>query len=127
MSENVRSGRKLSSKQLRALEILLDGGTQNDTAQEIGVSTRTLRRWLNEDPEFRAELNELSRTTIAAASLRLIGVLESSINSLSSICSNESIPASIRVKAARATLSYALKYLETINFEQRLTDLESRR
>lgn len=124
MSENVRSSRKLSSKQLRALELLLEGGTQSDTAEAIGVSPRTLRRWISEDPEFQAELKDLSRSALAAASLSLVGSMDSAIASLKNITSNESNPASIRVRAADITLAYALKYIEVMDIEQRLTELE---
>ena len=46
--------RQLNQKQLNAIELLLQGGTDSEVAEAVGVSRQTVNEWKNHDPNFVA-------------------------------------------------------------------------
>jgi hypothetical protein len=57
MTDNVADLSPLRPAQVRALALLAAGSTPADTARTCRVSRRTLSRWVNHDPRFRAALD----------------------------------------------------------------------
>ena len=51
----------LKQKQLRAIELLVNGNTAEAVAREVHVDRVTIQRWKNET-EFHSELNAQTRT-----------------------------------------------------------------
>ena len=51
-------GINLSVEQLNAIEILVQGKTDQETALAVGVVRETVTRWRNDNPYFAAELNK---------------------------------------------------------------------
>ena len=51
-------GSNLSVEQLNAIDILVQGKTDQETAQSVGVARETVTRWRNDNPYFAAELNK---------------------------------------------------------------------
>ena len=51
-------GDKLSVEQLNAIDVLVLGKTDQETAKAVGVARETVNRWRNENPYFAAELNK---------------------------------------------------------------------
>jgi len=51
-------GAKLSVEQLNAIDVLVLGKTDQETAKAVGVARETVNRWRNENPYFSAELNK---------------------------------------------------------------------
>jgi hypothetical protein len=51
-------GRNLSVEQLNAIDILVQGKTDQETALAVGVARETVTRWRNDNPYFAAELNK---------------------------------------------------------------------
>lgn len=109
---------------MRAIETLLREPTTRAAAATAGVSEKTLWRWLS-DPAFarayreaRSRLLESTLTTLQAASVEAVKVLQEVMNGY------EVQPAA-RVSAARAVLDFALKGREQIELEERLRALES--
>ena len=49
---------KLSVEQLNAIDILVLGKTDQETAKTVGVARETVNRWRNDNPYFAAELNK---------------------------------------------------------------------
>ncbi len=49
---------KLSVEQLNAIDVLVLGKTDQETAKAVGVARETVNRWKNENPYFAAELNK---------------------------------------------------------------------
>ena len=49
---------KLSVEQLNAIDVLVQGKTDQETAQAVGVTRETVNRWRNDNPHFAAELNK---------------------------------------------------------------------
>ena len=52
---------KLSVEQLNAIDILVQGRTDQETAETIGVARETVTRWRNDNPHFAAQLNRQRR------------------------------------------------------------------
>jgi hypothetical protein len=48
---------RLSARQLKAIEVLVAGGTQEDAGAAAGVDRVSVNRWKNHHPGFQAELN----------------------------------------------------------------------
>jgi hypothetical protein len=51
-------GTNLSVEQLNAIDILVQGKTDQETARSVGVARETVTRWRNDNPYFAAELNK---------------------------------------------------------------------
>ena len=54
-------GSSLSVEQLNAIDILVNGKTDQETALAVGVARETVTRWRNDNPYFAAELNKLRK------------------------------------------------------------------
>ena len=51
----------LSVEQLNAIDVLVQGRTDQQTAETVGVARETVTRWRNDIPHFTAELNRQRR------------------------------------------------------------------
>ena len=51
----------MSVEQLNAIDILVNGKTDQETALAVGVARETVTRWRNDNPHFAAELNKLRK------------------------------------------------------------------
>lgn len=49
---------KLNDKQLKAINFILSGLTDQETADKVGVSRETVNTWKNKNYNFKAELNK---------------------------------------------------------------------
>src|SRR5688572_9818057 len=77
-----RPARRHGGKE-RALIALAQGKSYAEAANEAGVVYRTITRWMNEDPTFRLELDDLRRrvvrlteASLAAAAVAVVATLE---------------------------------------------------
>ena len=50
-------GSRLSVEQLNAIDVLVQGRTDKETAETVGVARETVTRWRNDNPHFAAQLN----------------------------------------------------------------------
>ena len=57
-SSQESQGGNLSVEQLNAIDILVNGKTDQETALAVGVVRETVTRWRNDNPYFTAELNK---------------------------------------------------------------------
>ena len=60
-SSQMSAGSRLSVEQLNAIDVLVQGQTDQETAEVVGVARETVTRWRNADPHFTAELNKQRR------------------------------------------------------------------
>jgi len=51
------NSRQLSEKQLTSIPHILIGKSDEEVANEVGVTRQTVNNWRNHDPDFIAELN----------------------------------------------------------------------
>jgi len=63
--------RHLSAKQTRAVESIIRGATDAETARTAGVARQTVNEWRNWNPTFQAELNRRRKEQWHAATERL--------------------------------------------------------
>ena len=54
-------GSRLSVEQLNAIDVLVQGKTDQETADTVGVARETVTRWRNDNPHFAAQLNRQRR------------------------------------------------------------------
>ena len=116
----------LTSKQSAAITALLEGQTQGGAATAAGVTKRTVQRWLN-DPAFSAALRDGSDGAIRAASARLAALTEHAIGAIAATMAQPAQPgAGVKLRAADALLTQALKIREHADVLERLAALEAR-
>lgn len=116
---------KLTSKQHKALRVLLAGGSGEDAASAANVTSRTINRWLDK-PAFHDELQRRKSAAIDAASVRLAGGMDKAIGVMLRIMDDKTAAPSIRLRAAHYYLSHALRYLELTDLLQRIEALEAK-
>ncbi|MFJ2964251.1 hypothetical protein ACIPIC_18370 [Streptomyces collinus] len=103
--------------------ILLARGTSTDaTGEVVGVSGRTIRRWL-EDPTFQAEVTTARRELLAEARAALGGAARDAITALHEALKDPSV--ALRIRAASVLLSALPAVTEQLEFEERLATLEA--
>ena len=115
----------LSYRQKRTIPALLASRNFQQAAQVARVGTRTLFRWLKNDPDFRTALLEAENRTIDEATRRLLAGQEQALDTLVNVMTKADKQSDKRL-AAVAWLDIALRWCELRNFEQRLSMLEER-
>jgi hypothetical protein len=93
-------------------------------AQAAAVGYRTLWRWLQNEPNFRAALYQAESATIDEAGRRLLAGQAQALDTLESLMANAKVESDRRL-AAVAWMDFVLRWRELRNVEQRLADLES--
>lgn len=116
----------MTAKQKKAIAELARGGTVEHAAREAKVHVATVYRWRREDEEFRAELAARSSEVLESAITTITAAVPESILTLRLIQSDNSMPPSTRVAAARAVLDAAMRLREQFTIEQRIQALEQR-
>ena len=72
----------MSVEQLNAIDILVQGKTDQETALAVGVARETVTRWRNDNPHFAAELNKQRRLIWAASHDRLRSLAGKAVDTL---------------------------------------------
>ena len=116
----------LTRNQDRALSALLSQPTLALVAAQVGITERTLYRWINEDSAFKAEYLKLRREIVGSAVLQLQKASNNAVNCLISTMNDLDNPASARVAAAKTVLELSFKGLEMDDLEARISALEQR-
>ena len=76
--------RQLNQKQLNAIELLLQGGTDGEVAEAIGATRQTVNEWKNHDSSFIAEINLRRQMIWESQEERIRGLLEGAVDALES-------------------------------------------
>ena len=121
MSGNVR----LTAKQEKALLTLLVEPAVQAAAKVVGVSDRTLFRWLK-DPAFAEAYRQARREAVSHAIGRLQQVTSDAVDTLKAVATDIEAPAPARVSAAKAVLDLAVKAMELEDLESRIKALEEK-
>lgn len=85
-------------------------GSLQDVATEVGVSPRTLRRWLHEDGKFRQALREADAEMFAMTARSLSGLVQQAIGILADTMQSREASRSEHLRAAECTLKWVLQY-----------------
>ena len=116
-------GEKLSRKKDQAVMALITEPTMKAAADKIGITPRTLYKWLKM-PEFRSAYMAAKREAVSVAITRLQQAATEAVETLRAIMNDPKKPASARVAAARSILEMAIKATEIEDLEIRIEELE---
>jgi len=81
-SSQMSAGSRLSMEQLNAIDILVQGRTDHETAETVGVARETVTRWRNDNPHFTAELNRQHRLIWGDSHDRLRALASKAVDTL---------------------------------------------
>ncbi len=76
------SGSRLSVEQLNAIDVLVLGKTDQETADAVGVARETVTRWRNDNIHFAAELNRQQKSIWTASHDRLRSLAGKAVDTL---------------------------------------------
>jgi transposase-like protein len=116
---------QLSPKQQLALQSLLAGRTKSQTAAAVGVTPRTLSRWLA-DPAFHAALTNTADEAIANAADRLADALDSAVAVLAEVMANQDARDPDRLRAADLVIHRGLDLIQQKQLIERIAALEAK-
>jgi hypothetical protein len=81
-SSQISAGSHLSVEQMNAIDILVQGRTDQETAETVGVARETVTRWRNDNPHFTAELNKQRRLIWGDSHDRLRALASKAVDTL---------------------------------------------
>ena len=116
-------GAKFPRKIEQAIAAILTQRNIEEAAKAIGVSTKTLLRWMK-DPKFDAELRKARRAAYGQCTARLHQVSSAAVSVVAKIMLDGSAPASARLRAADIVLEHTAKAIEIEDIEVRVVALE---
>ena len=106
-----------------AVAALLTQRNVEEAAKTVGISARTLLRWMKE-PEFQTAYREARRIAYSQAVARLQQGATAAATTLLKVMLDQSTPASVRVRAAECIMNHSSKAIEIEDVEVRVADLE---
>ena len=116
---------KLTPEQLRAVVALLEHGDKSKAARSAGVGRTTLYRWLREDENFQAALEEGTRQALKEFSANLVRLAQKAVRTLeAAVDSTDPLHMHHRLRAADIVTNRILAVREAIDLEERLSALE---
>lgn len=120
MSKNVK---RLTAKQVLALEGLLRGESIVSAAAGAGVTRQALHNWLNDD-HFKAELDAAQRQMVNAAVRKLAALLDKSVSEVDRLIEGGEDEA-VRLRAALAVPAMLRDLREHGDLAERIALLEA--
>ena len=117
-------GAKFDRKKEEAIVALLSHRTVEEAANAVGIATRTLLRWL-QIPEFRVEYLKARREVISQAVARLQQATGAAGVTILKLMTDSNVPPAVKLRAAEAVFSLALKGVEIEDIDMRVTALEA--
>ncbi len=115
-----QNGKRRADEKL--LLTLACGATVENAARAAGLSTATVYRRLAE-PDFRQRLQQLRTDMVSRAAATLTAAGTEAVKTLLAL-QQASIPAAVRLGAARSILELGIKLREVADLEERLAALE---
>ena len=116
-------GTKFGRKKEEAVAALLVQRNLEDAARAVGISAKTLLRWMKE-PEFDAAYRAAKRTAFGQAIARLQQGSSAAATTLLKLMLDPATPPSTRARCSESVLSLANKAIELENIEARVAALE---
>ncbi len=113
----------LSLRQQALLPVVALSPSIAQAARDSGVSERTLRRWLD-DPAFREQLSQLHRESYDLARRQLQALVPHLISVLAKEAIENPDP-TIRIRAARYAMNYAVRFHDVDKLTDDLRDLRA--
>jgi hypothetical protein len=117
-------GAKAAAVREQAITALLVEPNIQKAASRVGVSYRSLRRWIAEDSEFRADLEAARRANFQNAMDRIQAGSERAVLTLEALLTARQ-PPSVRLGAARTILELGLHRHDAESIVKRLSEVEA--
>jgi hypothetical protein len=117
------SGAKFGRKMEDAVAALLTQRSIEEAARSVGISTRTMLRWMKE-PEFDAAYRAAKRAAYGQAIARLQQAMPLAVQMMLKVLMAPDTPASVRVRAAEVIANHSHKAIEIEDVEARVTALK---
>jgi hypothetical protein len=116
-------GEKLGRKMEQAVIAILASRNDEEAAQSIGVSAKTLQRW-RKLPEFDQALRDARLAAFRQSLARLQQASVPAVTTLLRLMVGGGSPATVKARCAYYILDQTRKGVETENIEKRVTELE---
>jgi len=116
-------GAKFGRKKEDAIVALLTTRTVEEAARAVGVSTKTLLRWMKE-PEFDTAYRAAKRAAFGQSIARLHQLTSAAVTTLGKVMLEPGTPPATRVRAADSILNHTTKAIEIEEIEARVAALE---
>jgi transposase-like protein len=116
-------GEKLAGKREAAILALLSTRNVEEAARAVGVTPRTLYRWVKE-PEFDAAYRAGKRAAFGQAIARLHHLSSAAVSTLGKVMLDAATPPATKVRAADSILNHTAKAIEIEDIEVRVRELE---
>lgn len=103
-----RGASKLATlpRRAKALELMLEGRSDREIGQELGVEASTIWRWRT-SPDFAAELQSAQRERLLALNSRMAALVPRAIETIADIMDDPLQPGMLRLRAAESLLERA--------------------
>jgi hypothetical protein len=106
-----------------AVVALLSHRTIEEAAKTIGVTTKTLLRWMK-DSVFDAEYRKARRAAFAQAVARLTQASGAAASMLVKMMLDPATPPSVRARVTDSVLAHCGKFMEIDDIEARVSEIE---
>lgn len=113
----------VTPRQAQGIDALLKSSSMRAAAKAIGISERTIFRWM-QDPVFVAELRSAEGQAIGAAVRSLSVDLAGNFGLMKAVRDDATLPAIVRLRAAGQLDQAHRSWRELVTLEERLTELE---
>lgn len=115
----------LTSKQAVYVEALASGKSLDAAAAAAGIVERTGRKWRGL-PVVQAALRDARAQALGDVTTRAVARMTAALDVLTVVMADKNISPAVRVSAARVILESGVKFSETVDFAERLAELEAR-
>ena len=116
-------GAKFGRKQEDAIVALLSHRNTEEAARAVGISTKTLLRWL-QSPEFAKAYRDARLAAFHQSIARLQQATPAAVTTLIKVMVDPATPPSTKVRAADSILDHSAKAIELEDIEARIVELE---
>ncbi len=113
----------MTEKQQKALAALITYPTREQAAEAAGITSKTLRKYL-QDPEFKEAYARESHNIIDEATRQAQSGLAPALETLREIVESDAYSPSVRIQAARTLLEYTLRLTEITDILRALEETE---
>jgi transposase len=116
-------GTKFPRKMEQAVAALLTARNQEEAAQSVGISLKTLQRWQKE-PEFERALRDARKSAFRQSMAQLQQASVPAVTTLLRLMVEGGSPATVKARCAYYILDQTRKGIETEDLEKRVAELE---
>lgn len=109
----------------KAATLLLQGKTQKEAAEIVGVTQVTVRNWKLK-PLFRRIYNTIARETAQEIKAQLLPEVRKSIRALAEFRDDQTLAKPHRIRAAESLMNYYVKYAGLVDIQEQFYEYEER-